>query len=181
MVLVAFAFLYWGIRSIVFRDFVLGYTNMTIPYQNVQSGDLLLARRSRAHVDKLPRGSLILGNFHQLYGNQVTHNTYEMMGQVIALPGEKIKIVEGRFVVNDQELDIDKFPVPGWLSKARLSATIPTGSYFVSTVYQFYGHGMQLTSSMISNVCVLKKGDIEALAVMRWFPLAKRGFLRPDQ
>jgi hypothetical protein len=103
------------------------------------------------------------------------------MGQVIALPGEKIEIIEGRFIVNDQELDVDKFPVPGWLSKVRLSATIPTGSYFVSTVYQVGGYGMQLTSGMISDVCVLKKGDIEARAVMRWFPLARRGFLRAGE
>jgi hypothetical protein len=104
-----------------------------------------------------------------------------MMGQVIALPGEKIEITEGRFVVNNQELDVDKFPVPGWLSKERLSATIPTDSYFVSAVYQFYGYGMQLTSDAIRDVCVLKKGDIEARAIMRWFPLARRGFLRADQ
>jgi len=180
-VLVVFAFLYWGVRAVAFRGFVFGLSNLAIPNQNVQVGDVLLARRSRAHVDKLPRGSLILGNFHRLYGNQVTRDTYEMMGQVIALPGEKIEIIEGRFVVNGQELDVDKFPVPGWLSKERLSATIPTGSYFVSAVYQFYGHGMQLTSDAIRDVCVLKKGDIEAKAVMRWFPLAKRGFLRADQ
>jgi hypothetical protein len=104
-----------------------------------------------------------------------------MMGQVIALPGEKIEIIEGRFVVNDQELDVDKFPVPGWLSKERLSATIPTDSYFVSTVYQVGGYGMQLTGENVSNVCILQSDDIEARAVMRWFPLAKRGFLRSGE
>jgi hypothetical protein len=181
MLLVAFGLLYWGVRAVAFRDFVFGLSNLTIPGQNIQVGDVLLARRSRANVDELLRGSLILGNFHLLYGNQVTQNTYEIMGQIIALPGEKIAITEGRFVVNDQELDVGQFPVPAWLSKVRFSATIPTGSYFVSTVYQVAGYGMQLTGENVINVCILKSDDIEARAVMRWFPLAKRGFLRADQ
>jgi hypothetical protein len=179
VVLVVFAFLYWGIRAIAFRDFVFGLSNLAIPNQNVQVGDVLLARRSRAHGDNFPRGSLVLGRFPQLYGNQVMPNRYTVSGQIVALPGEKMEINGGRFVVNDQALDGDKFPVPGWLSKERLSATIPAGCYFVSTAYR--SGGANLTGDMMRDVCILQKSDIEALAVMRWFPLAKRGFLRADQ
>ncbi len=179
VVLVVFAIFYWGIRATAFRDFVFGLSNLAIPNQDVQVGDVLLARRSRAHGGNFPRGSLVFGRFPQIYGNQVMPNRYTVSGQIVALPGEKIEINGGRFVVNEKVLDGDKFPVPRWLSREQLSATIPVDCYFVSTAYR-HG-GANLTGGMMRDVCILQKSDIEALAVMRWFPLAKRGFLRADQ
>ncbi|MFH1372040.1 MAG: hypothetical protein ABII09_12250 [Planctomycetota bacterium] len=178
MLLVAFGFLYWGIRRVAFRDFVWGYANAGIPYQNIQSGDCLLGRRSRAREeDVLPRGSLVFGRFRELRGGRGgPDRRYNTIGQIVALPGETIEIKGGKFIVNGQILDSDKFPVPGWLSGIQLSATIPFDSYFVSTVYRVTGANMP--GDMIRDACILPKGDIEALAVMRWFPLERRGFLR---
>jgi len=174
--------IYWGVRATAFHDFAFGYSNFTIPDDDVNVGDTLLLRYSRAVGVVLPRGSIVLGNFHGLYGNHVTHDNYEITGQVIALPGEKVEIVEGRFVINGEALDVNRFPVPAWLSRGGLSAIIPADSYFVSTVYHIDVHGhIQLTSTMICDVCILRAGDIEARAVMRWFPLARRGFLRTDE
>jgi hypothetical protein len=181
-VLVILGLIYWGVQVVAFHDFVFGISTFTIPRQNVQTGDTLLARRSRAHDGVLPRGSLVVGNFRQLYGaHHVIRGTYETMGQVIALPGEKLEISENQFVVNDEAIDTEKLPVPAWLSGRRMSATIPPDSYFVSAVYQVQMHGMQLTDAMVCDVCILRAGDIEARAVLRWFPLARRGFLRAGE
>jgi hypothetical protein len=184
LLLITLSLIYWGIRVLAFGDFVFSISTLTIPAENVRVEDTLLARYSRAHGGVLPRGSLVLGAFHR-YGNYIPNlipeNTYETMGQVIALPGEKMEIIEGRFVVDGEALDADGFPVPVWLSGSRLSATIPAGSYFISTVYQVNAHGIQLTGDMIRDVCILKAGDIRARVVMRWFPLAKRGFLRAGE
>jgi hypothetical protein len=179
MLLVFLAFIYWGIRFAAFRDFVWGYTSLTIPYQSVQSGDCLLGRRSRAREEMLLRGSLVFARFREVrVGRGVwgRGNNYNTVGQIIALPGETIEVKEGRFVVNGRVLDGEKFPVPGWMSGMQMSATIPSDSYFVSTVYRIAGANM--TGDMIRDACILPKGDIEALAVMKWFPLASRGFLR---
>ena len=177
MVLVLLAFIYWGIRVAAFRDFVWGYTSLTIPYQSVQSGDCLLARRSRAREETLPRGSLVLAGFRGLGARQAGPNArFNTIGQIVALPGETIEIKGGRFIVNGRVLDSDRFPVPGWLSSRQMSATIPSGYYFVGTAYRVTG--VNLTGDMIRSVCILQKEDIEALVVMRWFPLARRGFLR---
>jgi hypothetical protein len=181
MLIIALGLIYWGIQAVALRDFVFGYSNLAIPYQNVQTGDMLLARRSRAYGGDLSRGSLVIGNFHRLYGNQVMADEYQMVGQIVALPGEEIGIVEGKFTVNDQTLDTEKFPVPRWLIGHSLSATIPADSYFVSTDYMVHAHGMNLSADMIYNTCVLKRDDIEAHAVMRWLPVSRRGFLRADE
>ncbi len=102
-VLVILGLIYWGVQVVAFHDFVFGISTFTVPKQNVQTGDTLLARRSRAHDGVLPRGSLVVGNFHQLYGaHHVIRGTYETMGQVIALPGEKLEISENQFVVNGE-------------------------------------------------------------------------------
>jgi hypothetical protein len=181
-VLVILGLIYWGVRVAAFHDFVFSISTFTIPEENVQAGDTLLARRSQAHDGVLPRGSLVVGNFPQLYGaHHVIRGTYETTGQVIALPGETIEINEHQFVVNGEILDTGEFPVPGWLSGRRLWATIPPDSYFVSAVYQVQMHGMQLTDAIVRDACILRAGDIEARMVLRWFPLARRGFLRTGE
>jgi hypothetical protein len=181
MLIIALGLIYWGIQAAVLRDFVFGYSNLTIPYQKVQTGDMLLARRSRAYGGDLSRGSLVIGRFPRLYDNQMSPNQYRTVGQIVALQGEKIEIVEGKFIVNGQVLDTEKFPVPGWLSATLPSATIPADSYFVSTAYAIGGHGMNVSANMIYNTCFLKRGEIEALVVMRWLPVSRRGFLRAGE
>jgi hypothetical protein len=178
--LVALALLYWGVRSFAFRDFVFGYSNLTIPYQKVKQGDLLLTRRSRVSPDTLIRGALVLGNFREFYGAHAHagYQRYQTTGQVIALPGEMIQIANGQFFVNGSALDAEKFPVPQWLSGVSIRFTMPEDSCFISVSYQVYGHGVNLTDNIISSACVQKQGDIVAVAVMRWLPVSRRGFLR---
>lgn len=180
LLLVVLGFFYWGVRRVVFGDFVFGYANSAIAYQKVQQGDCLLGRRSRAREDKLPRGSLVFARFRELRvirgGENRGFQNYTTVGQIVALPGDNIEIKERKFVVNGQILDEEKYPVPGWMSGTNLSATVGPGSYFVSTVFR--ARGVPPTGDLVSDACTLSRDDIDALAIMRWFPLARRGFLR---
>lgn len=178
ILLIFFSIFYWGIRRVVFQDFVFGLSNLTVPYQKIQQGDTLLGRRSSVQANLLARGSLVIARFPQIYNYKVIKGRrYETTGEIAALPGEKIEIIEGRFVVNGRVLDGEKFPVPGWMSGFNLSQIVPDDRYFVSTTYNIGGYGMNVTADLITDACILSKGDIEAIAVMRWFPLNKRGFL----
>jgi hypothetical protein len=179
--LVAFALFYWGVRTFAFRDFVFSYSNLTIPYQKVEQGDLLLNLRSRVLPDTLTRGAIVLGNFQEIYGGHAGHRRYQTTGQVIALPGEMIQIANGQFFVNSSSLDAEKFPVPKWLSGVSMRTIIPEDSWFISVSYQVHGHGTHLTDNMINTACVQKQDDIIAVAVMRWLPVSRRGFLRIDK
>jgi hypothetical protein len=135
---------------------------------------------SRAGDEILSRGSLVFAHFRGINvrrGREGRRQDYNTVGQIVALPADRIEIKEGRFIVNGRTLDENKFPVPGWLSRVRLSATIPSDSYFVCTAYRMSGASPPL--SVIIDACILPDSDIEALVVMRWFPLTRRGFLRP--
>jgi hypothetical protein len=176
--LVALALIYWGVRTFAFRDFVFTYSTLTIPYQKVEQGDLLLTRPSRVSPDTLTRGTIVLGNFTAIYGGHAGYGRYQATGQVIALPGEMIQIANGQFVVNSSALDKGKFPVPQWLSGASMRTTLPEDYCFISVSYKVYAHGMVLTDDIISKACMQKQEDIIAVAVMRWLPVMRRGFLR---
>jgi hypothetical protein len=179
MLLVFFAFVYWGARVVIFRDFVWGYTSLTIPYQSVQSGDCLLARRSLASGDVLSRGSLVLAPVRQVgVGRRGwTATRAKMIVQIVGLPGEKVGISNASFVINGKVLDSRRFPVPRWLLGADTwTIAVPADSYFVSTEYNV---GPQTYTDAIGSACLARPSEIEAKATMRWFPLTRRGFLRP--
>jgi len=185
MLLVVIGLLYWGVRSIAFRDFVLGYTNLTVPYQNVQAGDMLLARRSLSRAANLDRGSLVLAPLANVWGGhgQTFRHRSLMAGQIIGLPGEEVVIANNAFVVDGQTLDSVRFPVPNWLRGGGIGAIhVPDGSYFVSDEYNVTIHGnVRLDAALVGLACLVRSSGVEAEAVMRWFPLAKRGFLRTGE
>jgi hypothetical protein len=189
MLIVIVGLPYFGVRHYAFGDFVFGYTNLTIPYQNIRTGDTLLARHSLAQAANLRRGSLVLApvveNIYGGYGNHghVLRQGPLMAGQIVALPGEEVEIIDAVFVVNGQALDDKQFPVPQWLRGRKIGAIgVSADSYFVSTVYNVQVHGnVILDAGIVERACVVRSSDIEAKAVMRWFPLARRGFLRAGE
>jgi hypothetical protein len=185
LLLIAFVVFYWGIRGTVFRDFVMGYTNLTIPYQNVQSGDLLLARRSLSQAANLHCGFLVLVPVTTVWGGHGPTNRHGplMVSQIVALPGEEVEVNDAAFVVNGQALDDKQFPVPQWLHGRKIGTIrVSADSYFVSTVYNVQVHGnIMIDAGIVERACVVRSSDIEAVAIMRWFPLARRGFLRAGE
>lgn len=183
--LVVLGLLYWGIRRTVFYDFLWAYTGLTIPYQNVESGDCLLARRSSSDEESIKRGSLVLiplataGNVRGR--SERGREIGRMIVQVIALPGEEIDITEESFFVDGERLDPNEYPVPQWLRRTRKPITIeiPQGRYFVTSEYNVAG-GAQV-DAFIRDACIVRIRDIEARAIMVWFPVNRRGFLKTDE
>ena len=185
MLIVIVGLPYFGIRHYAFGDFVFGYTNLTIPYQNVQTGDMLLARHSLAQATNFKRGFLVLSPVVDIWGGHGPANRRGplMVGQIVALPGEEVAIDNASFVVDGHILDDKQFPVPQWLRGSNFGAIhVPDASFFVSTEYNVHIHGdVQVDAGMVSIACVVKFAEVEAVAVMRWFPLARRGFLRAGE
>jgi hypothetical protein len=187
MLLTLLGVFYWGVRNIAFRDFVFGYTNQAVPYQNVQPGDLLLARRSLSDAANLHRGSLVLAPVVTVGGDgghgQALRNGPLMAGQIVAVAGEKVAITNDAFVVDGQALDGEQFPVPEWLRKRRIGAIrVPNDWYFLSAQYNLQIHGnVGLEAGLVERACLARSSEIEAKAIMRWFPLGRRGLLRLDQ
>ena len=182
--LVLAGLLYWGIISAAFRGFAFGYTNLTIPYQNVRSGDLLLARRNLTQADDLQRGALVLAPIRQVGGHTRVSRRFQLVvGQIVGLPGDKIEIAQNCYIVNGQVLDADKFPLPQWLSKYEFrNIDVPDDSCFVSNEYNIRGNAYRwLTADMVKNACLVRSSEIEAKAVMLWIPLNRRGFLRANE
>jgi len=172
----------WGLYAAV-ADLLLGgltggYTALNIPYQNVRSGDYLLARRSLAMVERLPRGALVLVPVGRLYDIGTLRRAGEtMIGQIVGLPGETVQI-ERLFRVDSVELDAQRYPVPGWLSARRLTVNVPENSYFVSCEYKAIGG---VTPAAVQAACVVPQSNIEARAFMRWNPVWRRGFLKETE
>ncbi|MGA2092395.1 MAG: S26 family signal peptidase [Sedimentisphaerales bacterium] len=184
MLLVFFGLLYFGVRATVFRDFVMGFSSRTIPYQNVQTGDIMLARRSRAQPNLLKRGSFVLVNLNDVgNGNwrewRWRQGRGEMVVQIVALGGETVDI-NNAFVVNGRPLDEKRFPVPQWLRRNIRQIQVPEGSYFINVEYNIQGNAA-MNEGLIKSACVIEGSRIEAAAVMRWLPLSRRGFLRAEE
>jgi hypothetical protein len=156
------------------------YSSLTIPYYNIQSGDYLLARRIANQENQIPRGTVVL--FHPVEINtqrRVSRGSDITAGEIIGLPGEVVEIKNGVFLVNDQKLNPEKFPVPNWLRNRQVSVTVANDSYFVSSQYDVtIGGRASVTNQHIIDTCVIKASDIEAQAFMRWWPIRRRGFIR---
>lgn len=179
LVLLAFALIYRFTPRILVPNLAGGYSSLSVPFHEVEAGDYLLAWGGLDQEALLARGSLVL--IHPVTftsHGRTTVGEDEVIGQIVGLPGEQLEIQEGFFVVNGQQLGVDKYPVPQWLQKIRLSITIPDDSYFVSARYNVRAVGTSLRAGYVSKVCIVKAGDIEARAFMRWWPLLKRGFIR---
>jgi len=183
IVLIAFTVIYRYAPRIIAPNLTSGYSSLTIPFHNVEAEDFLLAWRDMGQKSPIDRGSLVLIHPVNLrtYGvgrNTVTVREDVIIGQVVAIPGEKLEIQHGVFIANGLKLDLDKYPVPQWLQKVKFSAIIPANSYFVSVEYNLRAHGIAFNTSYVDEICIVKAENIEAKAFMRWWPLAKRGFIR---
>lgn len=158
-----------------------GYSGLTIPYHNVETGDYLLGRRNFGHTVLLQRGSLVLIHpalFHTYGGVRRSHET--VFAEIVGIAGERLQIADDTFIINGQKLDTKKYPVPQWLRDRNISAIIPDNNYFVSIPYNTYAHGIQVSEPVISQLCLVQPSDIEAKAFLCWWPLSRRGFIKVD-
>ena len=180
VVMVCFGVLYWAVPRLVFYGYTGGYTALTIPDMEISAGDYLLVRRTGHLEETLPRGTLVLVRPARMQNNRVDRFNREplMIGQIVGLPGETVRIANGFYAAGDEVLNPERFPVPRWLRRRRMTAAVGPRSYFVSLAYTLAGHGNILPAdAAIRNVCLVKAEDIQGRAFMRWWPLARRGFI----
>jgi hypothetical protein len=155
-------------------------STLTIPYYDVTEGDYLLVRPIMDREAVLARGSLVKIHPVTIGGYQAvaTRNLDTIVAEVVGLPGENVRIIGDTFLINDRPLNIEQYPVPGWMRRKSFSAMIPKDNYFISARYNVAGYGLPIENSHIRKICMVHKSDIEGKAFMRWFPLAKRGFIK---
>jgi hypothetical protein len=158
-----------------------GYTSLTIPYHNVSTGDYLLARHRAVLPESIRRGSLVLtrlSNIVYANGRRRPGRGDYMMVEIVGLPGEFLEIKKDSFIIDEQRLDAERYPVPLWLRSQKISVRIPVSSYFISAEYNL--PGQRPSDEVIRRACLVQAADIEALAFMNWWPLSRRGFIRSD-
>jgi len=173
---------YRNLGGLIFRNLAGGYSNITVPYYRIETGDYLLASRSRLRNKPLTRGVLVLasleGTGHGGFWPWSQRRRDIGIAQVVGLPGEKLETKGGAFWINNEQLDAEKYPLPGWLRRIKMSVTIPKSSYFISADYNVAVHGRALNELDVTNVCLAGTDSFEAKAFMRWMPLMRRGFIR---
>lgn len=161
-----------------------GHTTFTIPAIDVQEGDFLLVRRlGDEAVSRLPRGTLVQFRptvLYNVHGDARGQGSQTVIGQIVGLPGETIRIADDAYIVDGQPQDPNRLPVPSWLQSRRWVSeiSIPPARYFVSTEYTVHGHGqLRLDDGMIKNACVIPAPEIRGRAFMLWWPVWRRGFI----
>jgi hypothetical protein len=158
--------LFFGIRG--------GYSVVDVPYAKVEHGDFLLGRPSQTNPADITRGSFILVQLENVANHGFRRRNDTAYAQVIGLGGDTVRIENSQFVVNDEVLDAEQYPVPEWLPNELGSTVVPEGSYFISAQYR--GTGYNITQ--LVEVCIVTHDQIEAKAFLRWMPLHRRGFIR---
>ncbi|MBN2020703.1 MAG: hypothetical protein JW749_10830 [Sedimentisphaerales bacterium] len=185
ILLAAIGFAYWGIRSTIFSEFVFGHSNLAIPFQNVQNGDLLLGRRSLSQPANLNRGDFVLvraGNVIRGGSGPVIRNGPIMAGQIVGFSGDTILIAGRAFIVNGQPIDSNQIPVPEWITGKIKPVQVPNDTYFISDDYNVVIRGNAvMNTELVERALLVGVSEIQAKAVMRWLPLGRRGFLRTAQ
>jgi type IV secretory pathway protease TraF len=185
IVIILLALLYWAVPRVAIRGFGGGYTSLTIPALNVSRGDYFLVRHVRGTEEPLPRGTLVLiepPGIRNAQREQRFNRGQTMIGQIVGLPGETVRVERNAYVIGGQRLEPSQFPVPYWLQQSPpLSAVginVPAHSYFVSTDYAVAGHGRAaVTNQAISNACLVRASDLRGRAFLHWWPLSRRGFI----
>lgn len=98
-------------------------------YPNFHDGEYLLTNKISYSFDEPKRGEVIIFRAPQ-------NEQYDYIKRIIGLPGEKVKIENGKVFVNDQKLE--EFYLPeslrtqaGRFSKESQTIAVPSGQYFV--------------------------------------------------
>jgi len=182
---------YWGVRVMVLRSIVGGESLLTLTQQRVEVHDYLLCWRLASDPVPLRRGDLVLVNLpHEIRrlvrvrvpGRRHGRGRMEIpeirgVGQLIGLPGENVQVAEGRFSVNGEELDPERYQVPGWLQDRKVAISLGIDEYFVKMGTEVRLQGHYRLEEIVRLTLVVRQEAIRGRAFMRWSPLKRRGFL----
>jgi hypothetical protein len=166
----------------------VGISDIAVPAQEVALRDAILCRLlpQRADPPPLKRGDLVLCRVRESGANfdlgpGIFHEVVpEVVGQLIATPGEVVSWSAEGFAINGRALDPWKFPVPNWLRGDSGARGLGKNEYFVTMEWHMEGEGYGYGghADVISLTCLYGRHDLLARGVMRWLPLRKRGFLK---
>ncbi|MHC4159893.1 MAG: hypothetical protein ACYSSO_12525, partial [Planctomycetota bacterium] len=110
LVLLALTFIYRFIPRILVPNLTGGYSGLSVPHYRVEAGDYLLAWGGLDRGTLLARGSLVLTHPVTFTSHgRTTESTEEIIGQIVGLAGDHLEIQHGFFVVNGQQLEVDKY------------------------------------------------------------------------
>jgi hypothetical protein len=173
IILVFYFVLYQAFGRFVFFDLRGGYSVVDVPTAQVHHGDYLLGRPSQAAPENIIQGSIVLVRLENVGNHGFRQRTDSAYAQVIGLAGDTVAIINDQFVVNDEVLDAEQYPVPTWLKRQTFSTVVSQDSYFISAQYQGTGYN----EAQAIEVCIVNQKQIVAKAFLRWNPLSRRGFI----
>lgn len=164
--------LYLGVHGL--SPVCFGQSGIAVEPLNVQLRDTLLCVRERGEHTNLRRGDLALvtleGYRRTFRGNAV--------GQVVGLPGEQISRQGEGFSIGGTALDPRTYPVPMYMRNIFFTRRLGPGEYFVTMEYNVQLQGdYGLYREAVITTSVHTADDVLGRAVMRWFPLGRRGIL----
>lgn len=152
---------------------------MAWPAYGCEQGDYLLTWRSEAAYP-WQRGDLAVCRFRRVYNQTVQDMATVTVGQVVGLPGETLTMEQGRFLIDGQPLDQERYPIPTWLQGGDYSVIIPADTYCVMMNYNVrVNHGANINlNGVVTRMCLYSRHDLFARPFMTWWPLSRRGFLK---
>jgi len=182
----AFVFLlyvaYLQVQHVV--GFTVGLADIAVPAHQVKLGDSILCRYLAADLEPPPlkRGDLVLVPGRELvYGDGArgTPRAYvgEIVTQLLALPGDVLRLGPDGFAVNGRQLDPLKFPIPASLHGQIAALALGKDEYFVTMEMRMTGDGVARAAEVNLSACVYHRPEMLARGVMRWYPFWNRGFL----
>ena len=183
VVLVILAVVYHFLPRLILPNLTGGYTVLTLPHQNIQRGDYLLAWRDTVSDHPLPRGTLVLTRLTTIDERRRfrwrSREEGTMIVQIVGLPGETVQIIDNVFIINGHPLDSETYPVPQWLQGQKFSGIVPPETYFVSSEYNINRN--RIREGHIRTACLIRFDAVQARAFMRWLPLSRRGFIEETE
>lgn len=111
---------YWS-PTLKNRDIVL-FDKKSYRNEKPQRGDIVLYKPSTGYVDSGGRRVLV-------------QDTGQSLERIIGLPGDMIKIVEGKIWVNGKELPEELYPLNSNALSKDFEETVPEGSYLLMQTY----------------------------------------------
>jgi hypothetical protein len=174
IILVFYFILYQAFGRVIFFNLRGGYSVIDVPSAQIHHGDFLLGRSSQTAPEDIIPGSVVLVRLENVGNHGFRQRANSAYAQVIGLGGDTVAIINDQFVVNDEVLDPEQYPVPAWLKRQTFSTVVSKGSYFISAQYQGTGYN----EAQAIEVCIVNQEQIIAKAFLRWNPLRRRGFIK---
>jgi len=155
---------------LILNNFII--INAKIPSESMENtimkGDQLFGNRLAYKFSDPERYDIIIFKFPD-------DESQLFIKRIIGLPGETVKIVDGKVYINDREIPLDDsfLPEPMVTDSTVKEYTVPEGCYFVLGDNRNYSKDSRYWKNTF-----VSKDKILGKAALRYYPLTKIGFIR---